>query len=229
MKVFWKFLAVELAWTAAIFALIVPVMILSSEPLSPAEYLSLLGSALELALFPAGISVAGTVFARPRTWRPVLAAIGATALVAALLFELHAVVIPHLSEAMTLPRLFATMNAETSEWESRNHAAWAFYRALFAPVSAFLLAAIGIQIGAWTPHALPPALRRLLYWVVGLGLILSRYTVTDSTYEVVVLHTAAFVDFAAFYGLLVPAGICAGLALPTLALLRGAEIHGRAG
>jgi hypothetical protein len=210
MKVFWRFLIVELAWTAAIVALIVPVTILSSEPLTAAEYLGLLGSALELALLPAGISVAGPVFAPPRTWRPLLGA-------------LYAVVIPQLNDSMTLPRLAATMSAETSDWESRNHAAWVLYRALFAPVYAFLLAAIGVQVGAWTPHALPPALRRLLYWVVALGLIVSRYIVTDSTYEVVVLHTAALVDFAAFYGLLVPAGICAGLALPTLALVRGGE------
>jgi hypothetical protein len=67
-----------------------------------------------------------------------------------------------------------------------------------------------------------------LYWAIGLGLMITGYAVFDSTYETIVLHTAAYVDFAAFYTLLIPAGICAGLGLPTLALLRGAEIHGSA-
>jgi hypothetical protein len=225
MKLFWKFLLVELAWTAAIFALIVPVTILSSEPLTPAEVLGLLARALELALFPAGISVARAVFTRPYSWRRWFAVLGGTAVVAVLLVELWGIAIPH-TEGMSLPRLAAAMNTAASSWEIRNHAAWSFYRGLLAPVYAVLMVAIGLQVGAWAPHALPPVLRRLLYWTIALGLIVARYAVTDSTYEVVVLHTNALVDFAAFYGLLVPAGICAGLLLPTLALLRNATITG---
>ena len=36
---------------------------------------------------------------------------------------------------------------------------------------------------------------------------------------------ASALFFAPFYGLLLPLGICAGLGLPTLALLRGAEVR----
>jgi hypothetical protein len=43
-----------------------------------------------------------------------------------------------------------------------------------------------------------------------------------------VLHTAADASFAAFYTLLVPAGICSGLALPTLAMLLSNELRERA-
>jgi hypothetical protein len=229
MTVFWKFLKVELAWAAAIFLLILPVTILSSDPLTSAEYLGMLGRALELALYPAGISVAGDVFARPHSWGAPLAAFGASAVVAVLLFVLSAVVVPFLTnDSATLPQLVDDMNRAGNSWETRNAAAWSFYVTLFAPLSAVLMAAIGVQVGVWATYALPPVLRRPLYWTVALGLIVTRYAVADSTYEVVVLHTAAFVDFAAFYALLIPAGICAGLALPTLALLRGAEIRGRA-
>jgi hypothetical protein len=228
MRVFWRFLLVELTWAAAILVLIVPVTVLSAEPLTPAEVLGLLARALELALFPAGIAVARAVFSRPFSWRAVFAVGAGIAVVSVLLLELWAIAIPHLEGGMSLRRLAAEMNSATSSWEARNDAAWSFYGALLSPVYGALLAAIGSQVGVWACHALPPILRRLLYWTVGLGLIVTGYALTDSTYEVVVLHTAALVDFAAFYRLLVPAGICAGLALPTLALLRGAEVRGSA-
>jgi hypothetical protein len=91
------------------------------------------------------------------------------------------------------------------------------------------VAAIILQVGIWARYALPLVLRRLLYCMVGLGLMVSGYAVFDTTYEGVVLHTAADVSFAALYTLLIPASVYAGFTLPTLALLRGAEIRGRAG
>jgi hypothetical protein len=90
-------------------------------------------------------------------------------------------------------------------------------------LQAILFSLIGLQLGAWSGRALPDWFRRPLYWAAGLGLLLADYTVSDTMYETVVLHTAADLSFAPFVSLLVPGALCAGLALPTLALVRGGE------
>lgn len=227
MKIFWRFLLAELIWAAGIFALVLPLTILSSGPLSTTELMRWLGHAVRLAMFPAGIAVAGNMTAEPRRLRPWLGALAGAVVVAAYLFLLHAVAIPAVGNEPMLPQLVRDMTAAANSWETRNHAAWMFLAGLLTPVQALLLAAIGVQVGIWTPHAVAPPLRRLLYWIIGIGLAVSGYSVWDSTYETIVLHTSWFVGFAAFYTLLVPAGIAAGLALPTLAVLRGATIEGR--
>lgn len=227
MNVSRKFLMAELAWAAGIFVLMVPLALLDSDPPSWVRYVRWLARALGLAAFPAGIAIAHDVFAHPRSWRPLLAAAAAATLVAVILFALTGLVMPLLSEdARTLPQLANDMSTPTHSWERRNHAAWAFFSTLLVPLNALLFAAIGVQVGIWASYTLPFMLRRLLYWVAGLGLVISGYLVWDTTYETIVLHTAANASFAAFYTLLIPLSICAGLALPTLALLRRAPFPG---
>jgi hypothetical protein len=228
MRVFWKFLRAELIWTTAIFLLIVPITILSGDAKDVAIYLRWLGRGIGLAAFPAGIAVAGDVFATPFRWRPLLFTLLGASLVAFLVLEIFAFVVPILGGQATLVDLMLGMRNATASWEVRNDAAWRFYSTLLTPVTTLLHAAIGVMVGIWAGYALPPAFRRLLYWLVGLGLLVSGYSVFDTTYESIVLHTAAPVEFAAFYTLLVPLGICAGLGLPTLALVRGAEVRGSA-
>jgi hypothetical protein len=228
MKVVRTFALAELVWAIAIFLLILPVTVLTADSLSATVYMRWLGRALMLAAFPAGIAIAGDVFATPRPWRSLCAAVTAASIAAALVLAVFAVAVPLLGEERTLPQLALAMRATNGSWGSRNDAAWDFFSTLLTPITALLHAAIGLQVGLWATHAVPPVLRRLLYWAIGLGLMITGYAVFDSTYETIVLHTAAYVDFAAFYTLLIPAGICAGLGLPTLALLRGAEIHGSA-
>lgn len=228
MKVFKRFLWAELVWATAIFLLILPITILSGDPLDGASLIRWLGRALGLATFPAGITVAGQVFAAPFRWRPLLEAIAAAVLCALLVLELFAFVVPLLDQRMPLNELIFAMREASGGWETRNDAAWQFYSIVFTPVTTMLHAAIGVQVGFWATHALPSPYRRLLYWLIGLGLLVTGFAVYDSTYETIVLHTEAYVDFAAFYTLLIPLGICAGLGLPTLALLRGAEVRGSA-
>jgi hypothetical protein len=225
MTVVRRFLVAELLWGAAIFLLILPLTVLGADAGGSAAYARWLARALTLAAFPAGVATADLLFARTRSWRPVGEGVAAAALVALAVFLLGAFIVPSLAGDASLPQLLRADRSGLS-WEARNHGAWAFYSILFAPVSVLLTAAIGAQVGIWATHALPAPQRRILYWIVALGLMISSYTIYDSTYESVVLHTAADVSFAPFYTLLVPLGICAGLGLPTLALLRGAEVRG---
>jgi hypothetical protein len=228
MRVFWKFLLAEVTWTTAIFLLIVPITILSGDVNDTAIHVRWLGRAMGLAAFPAGIAVAGDIFVAPFRWRPLLFTLLAASLVAVSVLVIFAFVVPVLGRQATLAELMAHMRNVTATWEVRNDGAWQLYSTLLTPVSTLLHAAIGVMVGVWGGHAMPSAFRRLLYWIVGLGLLVSGYSVFDTTYESVVLHTAAPVEFAAFYTLLVPLGICAGLGLPTLALVRGAEVRGSA-
>ncbi|MGH7467859.1 MAG: hypothetical protein ACRENP_07695 [Longimicrobiales bacterium] len=77
------------------------------------------------------------------------------------------------------------------------------------------------------PARLPRPLRRALYWVVGVGLLISGAAIWDTTYETIVLNTAADASFAAFYTILIPAPRGAGIdandvftAVASLALAR---------
>jgi hypothetical protein len=221
MNVRVRFLAAELAWTAGILALMVPMALLDNDPPNAAHFIRWVARAIGLAAFPAGISVAPAVFGEKRAWRPLGSAFAAASVVAVVAFALLALVVPAVAEQeRTIPQLLSAMSTDGESWETRNDAAWDFYTILFAPVNALLFAAIGVQVGAWSRHSLRPAIRRPLYWAVGLGLLISGYAIWDTTYETIVLHTAADASFAAFYTLLLPASICAGLALPTLALVR---------
>jgi hypothetical protein len=229
MKVAGRFLLAELVWATGIFVLMVPVALLDNDPASSARFIRWLARAIGLAAFPAGITIAPVVFAHARPWRPLLLALAAASAVSGSVFVLIAVVSPLVSDdARTIPQLVAAMSAADGSWESRNDAAWDFYNNLFAPLNALLFAAIGMQVGIWARYSLPVPLRRALYWAVGLGLLISGYAIWDTTYEAVVIHTAADVSFAAFYTVLIPASICAGLALPTLALARRGELPGNA-
>jgi hypothetical protein len=225
MDVARRFLLAEAVWATGIFLLMLPVALLDNDPPSSAHVIRWLARAVGLAAFPAGITIAPIVFADERPWRLLLPAFAAASAVSVAVFVLTAVIPPIVSDrASTLPPLVAAMSGATESWETRNAAAWDFYTNLFAPLNALLFAAIGVQVGIWARYSLPLPLRRALYWAVGLGLLISGYAIWDTTYEAVVIHTAADVSFAAFYTVLIPASICAGLALPTLALVRRGEL-----
>ena len=221
MKLAARFLVAELVWGTGIFILMLAIAVLNGEPLSILPVLRWLARALGLAAFPAGLAIASAISGEPRPWHQLLRALAAAGALSAIIFVLIAL-LPPLVDGQTpaLSRLYAEMRLEEASWEQRNNAAWAFYTAFFSPLNALLFAGIGVQVGIWSPHSLPVSLHRAVYWAVGIGLLISGYAIWDTTYETVVLHTAADASFAAFYTVLLPASVCAGLFLPTLALMR---------
>lgn len=228
MKVFRTFLIAELIWAAGIFTLMATAEYLS-DGRQGGQYVMWLARAVAVAALPAGITISADVFAGPGKWRPLIEAVLAAALVAAVAFLLMGVVaaVPA-GEVRSLGQLAREMRDAAASWEARNDAAWRFYVALLQPLQVLLFAAIGVQVGIWTRYALPPVYRRVLWWAVGLGLLVSGFGVSETTYESIILHVNGDASFAAFYTVLVPLSICAGLALPTLALLRGADVTGGA-
>lgn len=214
-----RFLAVHAMWTTGIVILMLPLALLDNDPLSLAAFIRWVARAIGLAAFPAGIAVAQSIFAAERPWREI-AGVGFAALgVAAAIFALLAGALPLADASRGLSSLARTMATESAGWETRNSAAWWFFNAFVAPLSALLFAAIGVQTGCWASRFIARRVQRTLYWLIGLGLLVSGAGIWDTTYETVVMHTAANAWFAVFYTLLLPGAVCAGLALPTLALL----------
>jgi hypothetical protein len=231
MRLAGRFLLIQAIWTLPLVALMPAVLALTgSEPLSAMRLVRWTGHAIGLAAFPAGITVAQALLERS-AFRNTVPALALAAMASAfVVFLLIAFATPLLGDgARTLRELAQIMRAPGASWETRNDAAWVFYVTFFEAVYAVLFAAIGVQVGLWTRYAVPRVLHGVVYWATGLGLLLSGYAVFDTTYEAIVIRTAGDVSFAAFYTLMIPAGICAGLALPTLALLRGADIRGSSG
>lgn len=221
MNVARRFLVAELVWAGGIFVVMLPLALMDSEPISASQVLRWLVRALGLGAFPAGIAVGRDLVAGPNRWGSLFAAVAAACAVGVVSVVLIDVLAPRLDhEARTLAQYLERMESRAPEWESRNHAAWAFFTTLFVPVNTLLYALVGVQLAVWTPRAFPLAARRLVYWAVGLGLLISAYAIWDTTYEAIVIRAAGDLSFAAFYTLLIPFSLCAGFALPTLAFLR---------
>jgi hypothetical protein len=218
-----RFLIVAFAWTAVIALPLIALELLPSGTDRPRIALTL-GRVLVFAAYPAGIAAARDVLgARP--WRAIAGAgTGATMLAITVLLSLAW--LPELlgPRGTGFASLVATMHSAGSQWETLNDAGWRYYGAFVASAQAMLYAAIGVQVGLWVPRAVATSFRRLLYWAIGLGILVSAVTVTDATYELVVLHTAADARISVLYALLLPLGIAAGLSLPTFALLRRGDV-----
>jgi MFS family permease len=193
---------------------------MSSEPVSTHRVLRGVASALGLATFPAGVTVATALLAQSGRWRSLLYFIAAAVAVSVIVLGVSIAAPPLGDGTRSLAERLRAMSDAAESWETRNDAAWAFLATLLAGPRALLFAAIGVQVGIWANFSVPRALRRPLYWAVGLGFVLSGAAIWDTTYETIVLHTEADASFAALYTLLLPLSVCAGLGLPTLAVFR---------
>jgi hypothetical protein len=214
-----RFVTAALLWAAGLAVLMVTADAMGSEPQTTRRVIRWVASSLGLAMFPAGVTIAPALHGESRRWRLLLQILAAAVAVSAIVLALSLFAV-NVNGTRSLTDLLAAMGNPAESWETRNDAAWTFVTALLAGPRALLFAAIGVQVGIWAEYALPRGLRRPLYWVVGIGLIVSGAGIGDTTYEVIVLHTGADASFAALYTLLLPLSVCAGLGLPTLAVFR---------
>ena len=213
-----RFVTVTLLWAAGLAVLIVVAGAIGDEPLTASRFLRWAPSVLGLAMYPAGVAVASVLIGESPPWRLLLHLVAAAVAVSAIVLVLS-IVAPNGDSTRSLAALLAVTRDPGESWETRNHAAWTLVTALLAAPRALLLAAIGVQVGFWGEYGVARALHRPLYWVVGIGLMVSGVAIWDTTYEVVVLHTGADASVAALYTLLLPLSVCAGLSLPTLTVL----------
>jgi hypothetical protein len=214
-----RFLTAALLWAAGLAVLMVAADAMASEPQTAGRVFRWVASALGLAMFPAGVTIAPALPGESRRWRLLLQIFAAAFAVSAVVLALSLIAV-NVTGTRSLADLLAEIGNRAESWETRNDAAWTFVTALLAGPRALLFAAIGVQVGIWAEYAMPRGLRRPLYWIVGIGLMVSAAAIGDTTYEVIVLHTGADASFAALYTLLLPLSVCAGLGLPTLAVFR---------
>jgi hypothetical protein len=220
MRIATRFVTAALLWTTGLVVLMVTADAMGSEPQTTGRVLRWVASALGLAMFPAGVTIAPALSGESRRWRLLLQILAAAMAVSAIVLAVSLLAV-NVNGTRGLSDLLAAMRNPAESWESQNDAAWTLITALLAGPRALLFAAIGVQVGIWAEYAMPRGLRRPLYWVVGIGLMVSGAAIGDTTYEVIVLHTGADASFAALYTLLLPLSVCAGLGLPTLAVFRG--------
>lgn len=220
MKIATRFLIAELLWAGAIMVLIVPITLLSGQDnMQTVQIMRWLGHSFALAALPAGIAVANDVHNAPGTALPPLLLV--VSLMAFMVWALLGIVGPAVSpDDPDFFRMLATMRASEGSWIAYNHTAWLLMMTVSETISTFLYAGIGVQLGIWATRAFTPAVRRLLYWAVAVGLLISSFAVTDTLYEKVVVHTNGPVEFAGLIGMLMPLGLCFGLMLPTVGLLK---------
>lgn len=220
MKTASTFIAAALLWAAGLSVVLVAADALGNEPLSTYRVLRGVAGAVALACFPAGVTAAMAILGQPTRREPLRHALAAAVVVSIVALAVSIVAPPIGDGTLGLGEQLRAMGDAGQSWETRNHAAWIFVSTLLTGPRALLFAAIGLQVGIWAKYSLPRALRRPLYWAVGVGLIVSGAVIWDTTYETIVLHTEADASFAALYTLLLPLSVCAGLVLPTLAVFR---------
>lgn len=219
MRIATRFVTAAFLWAAGLAVLMVTADAMGSEPQTTGRVFRWVASALGLAMYPAGVTIAPALPGESRWWSPLLQILAVAVAVSAIVLALSLLAVK-LNGTRSLADLLAAVGNPAESWEARNDAAWTLVDALLAGPRALLFGVIGVQVGIWAEYAMPRGLRRPLYWMVAIGLMVSGAAIGDTTYEVIVLHTEADASFAALYTLLLPLSVCAGLGLPTLAVFR---------
>jgi hypothetical protein len=105
-------------------------------------------------------------------------------------------------------------------WRRANDLAWSYYSrtdgSLVLPV---LFASLGVLMGFWSRLIPRSDVRQALHWAMGLFLVATTYLMGENSYELIVLQSAGYVDFAADFRLVIPAMLTAGMGWPTVLTL----------
>jgi hypothetical protein len=213
-----RFVTLTVLWAAGLAVLIVAAGTVGGESLTASRFLRWAPGVLGWAMYPAGVAVAPVLIGESQRW-PVLLQVVAAAVAVSVIILVLSIIAPNGDSVRGVATLLAATRDPAESWEARNHAAWTLVTALLTGPRALLLAAIGVQVGFWAEYGIPRSLHRPLYWVVGIGLMMSGVAIWDTTYEMIVLHTNGDASVAALYTLLLPLSVCSGLGLPTLTLL----------
>ena len=221
MNVVKKFVITHVLWTAGIMLLIVPISLTTVNGVPPQAYVRWFAHSVALATFPAGLIVGADVF-RGRAWRN-LAWLAVVEVV--LMFWVFVVLgfAAPMDDLNVIAIWQAIGGLADATWLQRNQLAWSLYMTIAESISVPIYAGLGLMLGAWAEQLLPQVLRRILFWGTSLFLVAFTYLITENSYEMLVIKTNGPAAFSAFFMLLIPAGMYAGLLLPSLALAKRAQ------
>ena len=197
MRGFWKFLAADAAWAAAIMLLVVPITILSGDDVRIVHHVRWLAHSLALAALPAGIHCARE--------RLVAVALGALT-VAVTVFVVLGFVAPGMNEFSLFDALF---NPDP-DWRRRNPELFLAGMTIAESVSAILFAGVGVQLGYWR-------MPRAVNWAVALLILMVSYAIPEIMWEQVLVRVQGPLPPLSLLQLLMPFGLFAGMTLATLA------------
>lgn len=195
---------------------------------------------LALAAFPAGISVARRVIEwdEPR-FRPLIEFAVMTALLGIVVFLVRGYIAPWVAaseaeaasggglEGATLvfhERPAAVREAEAraeagpqtvEAWLPANRIAWNLDGTITGAAMAVVFAWLGVLVGAWASGLDRRELRQLLYWGLGLFLLMTGYLMNENTYELILMKMAGPAYFGPWFSLISPGMLFVGLAIPT--------------
>ena len=248
MKIFLEFLKAVGIWTAILLVLLSLIGLVLGQGFAEvlSHWPVWGGLALVLSAFPAGIAVVDDVF--PRTGGVDVRAFGwgtaSAGTVALVTFVLVAYlgpaavrgdgsnVAPGEPNAMTLNQLkreaqLAAVQVEQAvgrdglsmEWRKANILVWHYTRRLAGVAQPLLFAAIGVLTAFWARRLGKRELARVLYWTMGLFLVVSTYLAGENGFELVVLQSAGPVFFVGLFVLIIPPALVLGLGIPTAVLL----------
>ncbi len=105
------------------------------------------------------------------------------------------------------------------EWRKANILVWHYTRRLAGVAQPLLFAAIGVLTAFWARRLGKRELARVLYWTMGLFLVVSTYLAGENGFELVVLQSAGPVFFVGLFVLIIPPALVLGLGIPTAVLL----------
>ncbi|HET9439842.1 MAG TPA: hypothetical protein VFO52_06710 [Longimicrobiales bacterium] len=217
MRVLRKFLWTHALWSAGIMLLVIPISLLTADGLEVVQYLRWLAHSIALATFPAGLMVGADAFRGPAVWRNI--GLLSLAEIAIMIIVLVLLGFAAPMGGLDLFELIAQLpTSPTPDWLRWNQMAWSVYMTAAEAISVPVYSGLGIMLGAWAEQVLPQTLRRILFWAMSLLLVVFTYMMTENSYEMLVIKTNGPAAFSAFFVLLIPVGMYAGLLLPSVAL-----------
>lgn len=222
MRVLKKFLWTHALWSAGIMLLVIPISLLTIDGLEVVQYLRWLAHSIALATFPAGLMVGADAFRGAAVWRN----IGLLSLAEIAIMLIVLVLLGFAAPMGDLNMLELIAQLPTSpapDWLRWNQMAWSVYMTAAEVISVPVYSGLGLMLGAWAEQVLPQTLRRILFWAMSLLLVLFTYLMTENSYEMLVIKTNGPAAFSAFFVLLIPVGMYAGLVLPSIGLAQRAR------
>lgn len=125
------------------------------------------------------------------------------------------------TEAMRLAEAEAERLATQQAWQVANRIGWHVDGTITAAIGAFVFAWLGVLVGAWAGWTSRPEVRQAQFWAIGLFLLMTGYLMGENSYELILLKMNGPAYVTAWFALISPGMLFAGLAFATAARLSG--------
>lgn len=123
--------------------------------------------------------------------------------------------------ALRLAEAEAEKLATQEAWLVANRIGWHVDGTLTGAIGAFVFGWLGVLVGAWAGWTSRPEVRQAQFWAIGLFLLVTGYLMGENSYELILLKMNGPAYVTAWFPLIAPGMLLAGLAFATGARLLG--------